>query len=282
MSQHDLAARFRQMHAIGHDQILVLPNVWDAMSARLVEDAGARAIATTSAGVSWALGYPDGEGLTRDAMIGVVRHITRAVQVPVTVDVERGYGTGSPHDVALTVRAVIEAGAVGVNFEDSPGADGAPLLDVAVHAERLWAAREAAREAGVDLFINARVDTYLKKVGDDSTRFEESVRRALAYIAAGADGIFVPMVSDTDTIRRLVQSVGAPLNVLGSPGAPSVSELKELGVARVSVGPGLARSVMAHIKRASHELLNQGTYMSLQEQVTSPQANALFTNLGQL
>ncbi len=280
MTQHELAARFRQMHAMGHDQILVLPNAWDAMSARLVEEAGAQAIATTSAGVSWALGYPDGEGLTRDAMMGMVQQITRAVSVPVSVDVERGYGEGSPDDVALTVRAVIEAGAVGVNLEDSPGADGAPLREVAVHAERLWAAREAAREAGVDVFINARVDTYLKKVGDDDTRFEETVRRALAYIVAGADGIFVPMVSDADIIRRLVQSVGAPLNVIGGPGVPSVPELKALGVARVSVGPGLARSVMAHIRRASQELLTTGTYSSLQEQISSPDANALFAPQG--
>lgn len=280
MTQYELAARFRQLHAIGHDQILVLPNVWDAMSARLVEDAGAQAIATTSAGLSWALGYPDGEGLTRDAMIGAVRQITRAVRVPVSVDVERGYGTGSPEDVAQTVRAVIEAGAVGVNLEDSPGSHGAPLLEVAAHTERLWAARKAAREAGIDVFINARVDTYLRKVGDDATRFEETVRRALAYVVAGADGIFVPMVSDADVIRRLVQSVGAPLNAIGGPGAPSVPQLKELGVARVSVGPGLARSVMAHIRRASRELLGAGTYSCLQEQISSPDANALFSQLG--
>ncbi len=280
MIQHDLAARFRQLHATGHDQILVLPNAWDAMSARLVEQAGAHAIATTSAGVSWALGYSDGEGLSRDAMMGMVRHITRAVSVPVTVDVERGYGAGTPEDVAMTVRAVIEAGAVGVNLEDSPGNDGAPLLAVVEHAERLWAAREAAREAGVDVFINARVDTYLRKAGDDNTRFDETVRRALAYIVAGADGIFVPMVSDAAVIKRLVQSVGAPLNVIGGPGVPTVPELKQLGVARVSVGPGLARSVMAHIQKASQELLHEGTYGSLQEQITSPQANALFTRDG--
>lgn len=276
MTQHTLAARFRALHAPGAGPILVLPNAWDAMSARLVEAAGAHAVATTSAGVSWAHGYPDGEGLTREAMIEAVRVIARAVRVPVTADIESGYGKGTPDDVAATVRGVIAAGAVGVNLEDSPGRDGAPLLDAAVQAARIAAARAAAVEAGVDLFINARIDTYLKKVGADGERYAETVSRAKAYTAAGADGVFIPLVSDADTIRRLAADVGAPLNVLGGPGMPSVDELRALGVARVSVGPGLARSVMAHIRRAATELLGTGTYDALREQVPGPEANALF------
>jgi len=276
MPHHELAARFRRLHAAGSDQILVLPNAWDAMSARVVEDAGASAIATTSAGVSWALGYPDGHGLSRDAMIEAVRRMVQCVRVPVTADVEGGYGTGSPDDVAATVRGVIGAGAVGVNFEDSPGHHGEALLDTHVHAARLTAAREAARDAGVDLFINARVDTYLRKVGNEHERLELTIRRAHAYLAAGADGIFVPLVSDTETIRQLVQAVAAPLNVIAGPGSPSIAELKALGVARVSVGPGLARAVMAHIRRAANELLGAGTYTELADQFTSPEANGLF------
>jgi 2-methylisocitrate lyase-like PEP mutase family enzyme len=276
MPQHQLAARFRRLHAAGSDQILVLPNAWDAMSARVVEDAGASAIATTSAGVSWALGYPDGHGLSRDAMIEAVRRMVQCVRVPVTADVESGYGTGSPEDVAATVRGVIGAGAVGVNFEDSPGHHGEVLLDTDVHAARLTAAREAARDAGVDLFINARVDTYLRKVGSESERFAITVQRAHAYRAAGADGIFVPLVSDAETIGRLVHEVGAPLNVIAGPGSPTIAELKALGVARVSVGPGLARAVMAHIRRAAKELLGAGTYTELADQFTSPEANGLF------
>ena len=276
MSQHELAARFRQLHAAGADPILILPNAWDAMSARLVEAAGATAIATTSAGVSWALGYPDGQGLTRDAMIEAVRRIVTAVRVPVTADVESGYGAGTPDDVAATARGVIAAGGVGINLEDSPGRDGAPMLDSGVQAARIAAARAAAKAAGVDLFINARIDTYLKKVGADGERFAETVQRARAYTAAGADGVFVPLVMDADTIRRLAAEVGAPLNVIGGPGVPSIKELRALGVARVSVGPGLARAVMAQIRNAATELFGPGTYDSLREQLTSPEANALF------
>jgi 2-methylisocitrate lyase-like PEP mutase family enzyme len=276
MSQTELAAQFRHLHAAGSDQILVLPNAWDALSARVVEEAGAQAIATTSAGVSWALGYPDGHGLTREAMIESVRRIVQSVRVPVTADVESGYGTGSPEDVAATVRGVIAAGAVGVNFEDSPGLNGELLLDADMHAARLTAAREAARAEGVDVFINARIDTYLRKAGSESERFDLTVQRAHAYVAAGADGIFVPLVSDAHTIGRLVESVGAPLNVIAGPGSPTIAELKALGVARVSVGPGLARAVMAHIRRAANELLGAGTYTELADQFTSPAANALF------
>lgn len=276
MSQHELAAQFRALHAAGNESILVLPNAWDAMSARLVEAAGAHAIATTSAGVSWALGYPDGHGLTRDAMLEAVRRIVQSVRVPVSADVEGGYGAGTPDDVAATVRGVISAGAVGVNFEDSPGRDGAALLETAVQAERLTAARAAAQSAGVDVFINARIDTYLKKVGTEDECFAETVRRAKAYTAAGADGVFVPLVSNADTIRRLVSEVGAPLNVIAGPGSPTIAELRALGVARVSVGPGLARSVMAHIRQSAVELLGVGTYETLRDQLTSPEANALF------
>jgi len=280
MSQHERAALFRRLHAPGADPILVLPNAWDAMSARLVEEAGARAVATTSAGISWALGYPDGQGASRDAMLEAVRRIVEAVRVPVSADVESGYGAGTPEDVAETARGVIAAGAVGLNLEDAPGRDGAPLLDAAANAERIAAARAAARAAGVDLFINARTDTYLRKVGDEAARFDETVRRARAYVEAGADGAFVPLAPDPDTVRRLAAAVGAPLNVIAGPGSPAVAELRALGVARVSVGPGLARSVMAHVRRAAAELLGPGTYAALAEQVPSPEANALFAGRG--
>ena len=276
MTQQELAARFRALHAPGTDPLLVLPNAWDAMSARLVEDAGARAIATTSAGISWAQGYPDGQGLSRDAMAAAVRVIVRAVSVPVSADVESGYGDGTPADAAATARAVIDAGAVGINLEDAPGANGVVLVDVEQQAARIAAARAAAVAAGIDLFINARIDVMLRKVGDEGSRFDETVRRARAYVAAGADGVFVPGVGDAETIRQLAGAVGAPLNVIGGPGVPSIPELRALGVARVSVGPGLARAVMAQVRAAAKELLGAGTYESLRDQVPSPEANALF------
>ena len=277
MTQQNLASEFRRLHTAGAHSPVVLPNVWDAMSARLVEAAGASAIATTSAGISWALGYPDGHGLTRDAMIKAVRRIVHSVRVPVSADVESGYGTGSPEDVAETVTRVIDAGAVGVNFEDSLGPIGAKLVDISYQQSRFASAREAAKATGVDLFINARIDTYLKGVGEEGeARFEETVRRAKAYITSGADCIFVPIVTDPALIKRLVAAVGAPLNLLGGPGSPTISVMRSLGVARVSAGPWLARSVMAHIRRAATELLTEGTYEALATQITSPEANALF------
>ncbi len=275
LSQQQHAAAFRRLHERDAGGPLVLPNAWDAMSARLVEEAGARAVATTSAGIAWALGYPDGQKIPREAMLAQVALIARAVRVPVTADVESGYGGGAPEDAAETARGVIAAGAVGLNLEDAPGRDGAPVVDAEDHAERIAAMRAAAREAGVDLFINARTDTYLRKVGDEAARLDETVRRARLYVEAGADGIFVPL-APADVIGRLARAIDAPLNVIAGPGSPSVAELHALGVARVSLGPGLARSVMAHVRRASAEVLGAGTYAALAEQVPSPEANALF------
>lgn len=279
MNLRHAADAFRRMHQPDAGRILVLPNAWDAMSARLIEDAGARAIATTSAGVAWALGRTDGEGLTRDQMINAVERITRVVRVPVTADVERGYGDGTPADVAETVRRVIGAGAVGINLEDAPGLDGAALMDVDAQVERIAAAREAASSEGVELFINARIDPYLAQAGPPEGRFDETVRRAQAYVGAGADGVFVPGVADAETIRALATSVGAPLNVMtGRGGAgPSIADLQALGVARVSIGPSLTLAVMAQIRRAAKEVLEQGTFGEMAGGLTFPEVNALFS-----
>lgn len=272
--QQDLAAEFHRLHARDADAVLVLPNAWDVVSARLVEEAGARAVATTSAGIAWALGYPDGQRIPRDAMLAQVARIAGAVRVPVSADVESGYGAGTPEDAAETARGVIAAGAVGLNLEDAPGPDGAPVVDAEVHAARIRAMRAAGRAAGVELFLNARTDTYLRAVGDEAARFDETVRRARLYVEAGADGIFVPLAPN-GVIGRLAAAIDAPLNVITGPGAPSVGELRALGVARVSVGPGLARAVAAHVRRAAAEVLGAGTYEAIRDQVTSPELNAL-------
>lgn len=277
IDQPQLADAFRRLHQPDAGGILVLPNAWDAMSAAVIEDAGARAIATTSAGVAWALGRTDGEGLTRDQMINAVERITRVVRIPVTADVERGYGDGTPADVAETVRRVIGAGAVGINLEDAPGRGGATLMDVDEQVERIAAAREAASTEGVELYINARIDPYLAQAGAPEGRFDETVRRARAYVAAGASGVFVPGVADAETLRALVPAVGAPLNVMAGRGASlTIAELQALGVARVSLGPALTLAVMAQIRRAAAEVLEQGTYSAMQGGLTFPEANALF------
>jgi 2-methylisocitrate lyase-like PEP mutase family enzyme len=273
MSRTELAAAFRDLHRPRTGAILVLPNAWDALSARVIEHAGARAIATTSAGVSWALGRPDGQGVTRTDMVEAVRRIAEAVQLPVTADIESGYGSGSPEDVAETVRAVVAAGAVGINLEDAPGRGGEPLLRPEEHGPRIASARAVG---GPELFINARVDVYLRQVGEESARIDETVRRARAYVAAGADGVFVPGVMDAPTIGRLVEAIDAPLNIMASSGAPSVRELASLGVARVSVGPSITQAAMAKIGAAARELLDTGTYDAMADGVPFPEANGLF------
>lgn len=272
-SRTDLAAAFRHFHHPQDGRILVLPNAWDAMSARVIEHAGARAIATTSAGASWALGRPDGQQVTRGEMVEAVRRMAGAVQVPVTADVESGYGSGSPEEVAETVRAVRDAGAVGVNLEDAPGRAGEPLVTVQEHRARLVAARAAG---GSDLFLNARVDVYLRQVGPESGRLEETVSRARVYMEAGADGVFVPGVADGAVIRRLVEAIAAPLNIMASTGSPSVGELARMGVRRVSVGPSITRAAMTATRQAARELLEQGTYESLAQGIPFPEANGLF------
>ncbi|GAA2257961.1 isocitrate lyase/phosphoenolpyruvate mutase family protein [Streptomyces atrovirens] len=250
----DRALAFRSLHVPGRP--LILPNAWDLASALLVEDAGAGAVATTSAGVAWALGAADGDRLGRERALGAVAEIAGAVRVPVTADIESGYAE-DPAGVGDTVRAVLAAGAVGVNIEDGLyGAGQGPLRPTAEQAERLAAARGAADAAGVPLFVNARVDTFLRGAGG----VDDTLERAAAYLAAGADGIFVPGAVDPGTVRELVDGIDAPLNVMAGPGAPPAGELAALGVARVSAGSGIAQAAHALVRRAARELLDTGTY----------------------
>lgn len=273
MNQRDRAAHFRQLHT---QRPLILPNAWDAASARVIEQAGAQAIATTSAGISWAFGRGDGQKLRRDEMIQMIRYIVESVDVPVTADIEGGYGTGSPRDVAETAQAVLAAGVSGINIEDTPGQDGETLLAPEAHAERIRAARQAALDAGGDLVVNARTDVYLFQVGAPETRFEETVRRANLYRAAGADCLFVPGVIDAETIAALVRAIDGPLNIMAMPGAPSIPELGQLGVARVSLGPAIIRAALATTQQAARELLEQGTYRTLENSLPFSETNRLF------
>jgi 2-methylisocitrate lyase-like PEP mutase family enzyme len=261
---HEAALAFRALHTPGRP--LVLPNAWDTASALLVEEAGVAAVATTSAGLAWDLGTADGDRLDRDRALGAVARIAAAVRVPVSADIESGYAKDAA-GVGDTIRAVLAAGAVGVNLEDAlydgegddVGGGRGPLRPVAEQAERIAAARAAADAAGVPLFINARIDTVLRGAGG----VEETLERAAAYLAAGADGIFVPGAVDPETVKSLVAGVEGPLNVLVGPGAPSVAELAALGVARISAGSSIAQAAHAVVRRAARELLSAGTYDSL-------------------
>ncbi|MGW7315393.1 isocitrate lyase/PEP mutase family protein [Streptomyces sp. NPDC054854] len=259
------AAAFAALHTPASP--LALANAWDVASARVVEAAGSRAVATTSAGVAWSLGSPDGDALARERALDLIARVVAAVSVPVTADIEGGFGADAA-EVGETVAGVLAAGAVGVNIEDG---DRAP----ADHAERLAAARAAARAAGVPLFINARIDTYLRGLGAPETRLDETLARAAAYLEAGASGIFVPGVVDPATLAELAKGIDAPLNVLVGPAAPSVAELGALGVARVSLGSWVAEAAYAVARRATEELLAGGTYGSLADSLSYGELNGL-------
>ena len=249
----DRALAFRALHVPGRP--LILPNAWDAASARIVEDAGASAVATTSAGLAWALGVADGDRLDRERALEAVARITASVAVPVSADIESGFAK-DPAGVADTVRAVLAAGAVGVNIEDALYGGEGVLRSIAEQAERIAAAREAADAEGVPLFVNARIDTFLRGAGG----VDATLERAAAFRAAGADGIFVPGAVEPGTVKELADGIEAPLNVLVGPGAPPVAELAALGVARVSAGSSIAAAAYAVVRRAARELLDTGTY----------------------
>ncbi len=256
---------------------LVLPNAWDAASAALIERAGARAIATTSGGVAWSLGRTDGHGLTRDEMISQVARIAAAVDVPVTADIEGGYG-GSPDDVAATVAAVIEVGAVGINLEDSH-APGGPLFEIDEQAQRLRAARSAAEQVGLgDLVINARTDVFLFGIGAEEGRLDAVLERAEAYQDAGADCLFVPGLIDLDVLDTLTSATSLAVNVMVWPGAPTVAELEKVGVRRISIGTALAQSAYTAAQNAAKEILATGSYDSLADSLDYGSLNGLFSS----
>ena len=254
------AARLRELHR--GTKILILLNVWDVASARLIESMGLPAVATSSAAVANSLGYADGERISRSEMLAVVRRISAAVKVPVTADMEGGY-CNLPEGMAETAHELLEAGAVGLNLEDSH--QERKLVDVSLQQEKLRALKEAGRTEGVDLVLNARTDPYLLKDAGDTWRIEETVCRARAYRDAGADCIFVPGLSAAETIRRLLEESPGPLNVLAGKGGLPVPELERLGVARLSLGSGPARAALAAFRRIAREVLDQGTYHSMTE-----------------
>jgi 2-methylisocitrate lyase-like PEP mutase family enzyme len=273
-AQRDRAARFRDLHAGG--EALVLANAWDVASARIAAAAGAPAVATTSAGVAWSLGAPDGDELDRDRAVDLVARIAAAVDVPVSADIESGFAE-TAEGVGETVQAVLAAGAVGINLEDAHHGGPAPLRPVEDQAARIAAARAAADAAGVPLYVNARVDTYLRAVGDPAGRLAETLARATAYVEAGADGVFVPGVIDVATVAALAEGLDVPLNILSGPGAPSVAELAKAGAARVSVGSAIAEAAYALVRRATEELLATGTYGALEGGYSYPELNALLS-----
>ena len=261
-SQAVLARQFLELHR--GSKILVLPNAWDVASARIFEDAGFPAIGTTSAGVAFSLGFPDGQKIPREEMLAVVRRIAEAVEVPVTADVEAGFGS-TPEEVADTARAVISSGAVGMNLED--GVEGKPdfLADVNFQKETIRAVLEAGASAGVPFVLNARTDIFLYGIGPAETRLARAIERLNAYHAAGAPALFAPGVKDKETIAALARGLAGPLNILATVGTPPVGELQQLGVARVSVGSGPMRATLGFLGRMARQLREQGVFTMMTE-----------------
>jgi 2-methylisocitrate lyase-like PEP mutase family enzyme len=270
--QKSKAMAFRAMHR--GERILVLPNAWDVASARVFEEAGFEAIATTSGGVAFSLGYPDGQKISREEMLARVARIAKAVKAPVTADVESGYG-GRPEDAARTAREVIEAGAVGMNLEDAAGDGDHPLVELSLQVEKIHAVREAALKTGVLLVLNARTDVYLAEVGAPEGRYDEALRRLVAFRDAGADCVFAPGLRDGDTIGRMVRDVKCPVNILVGPGFPAIPALQKLGVARVSVGSAAMRATLGLVKRIAEELQSSGTYSTLEGGIAYADVNRM-------
>jgi 2-methylisocitrate lyase-like PEP mutase family enzyme len=264
------ALRFLRLHK--GPRLLVLPNAWDSASARMLEAAGFNALGTTSAGIAYSSGYPDGQRIPREEMLAAIRRIVASVTIPVTADVEAGYGP-SPEDVADTVRGVLDAGAVGLNLEDA--ASDIVMFDIARQVERIHAAREAAAAAGVPLVLNARTDVYLIH-REGEARFDDALRRLAAYRDAGASCLFLPGVRDPGLIARMVRELGAPLNVLAGPGIGSVRDLENMGVARLSLGSGPMRAAMGMLRQVAREVIEEGTYdLMLENAVPYQEMNEL-------
>lgn len=273
-----LGQRFRARHR--EPRILVLPNAWDVASAMLLARAGFEALATTSAGIGYTAGYPVGEIMPLGEMLDAVRRITRRLRLPLSVDMESGYGT-KPDEVAHTVRGVIEAGAVGINIEDSIHDGSKRLFDFALSAERIAAAREAADATGVPFTVNARTDGYWnagKGAATPAAIHDDAVARADAFGKAGADCIFIPGILDPAVIGRLVAEIAYPLNVMASAGAPSVPELDALGVRRVTVGAVMARAAYGALEAAAAELRDAGTFGFAENIASHAALNALMTD----
>jgi 2-methylisocitrate lyase-like PEP mutase family enzyme len=269
-TQVKFGRQFLELHQ-GH-KILVLPNAWDVSSARIFEEAGFPAIGTTSAGVANALGYPDGQRIPRGEMLAVVHRIAEAVDVPVTADVEAGYGS-TLEEVAETARLVLAAGAVGMNLED--GAEGKPdfLVDLNLQTKIIHAVVEISERAGIPLTLNARTDIFLHGIGPAETQLARTIERLNAYRAAGAQSLFAPGVKDKNTIGQLARGVAGPLNILATVGTPPIADLQQLRVARVSLGSGPMRATLGLLVRMARQLREEGKF-SLMTDGAVPYADA--------
>lgn len=269
MTQKEKAELFLKLH---HDkEILVIVNSWDPGSSRLIEASGFKAVGTTSMGISASLGYPDCEQISFPEMLQAIKNIADKITLPLTVDIEGGFGNNTM-DIVTNIRKVIETGVVGINLEDSVKLS-PDLLDPSEFSDRIAAVRELSGSLGIHLVINARTDSFLTSSGPANKRLDESIKRGNIYKDAGADCIFVPNITDVNSISTLVREIDAPVNILANPSngtalPPGLKELEEIGVARLSVGSSLMKSTLALIKRVADEIITAGSYNYLLKALT--------------
>ncbi|MDA4128205.1 MAG: isocitrate lyase/phosphoenolpyruvate mutase family protein [Thaumarchaeota archaeon] len=258
-SQREKAEAFRELHS--RNRPLILPNAWDVPSARIFEDEGFPAVATSSAGLMVSLGYPDGEVIDREDLLAAIRRISKALTVPLSADIVAGFGE-TPEAVVDTVKATINAGAIGINIEDFVHATKL-LHSIPDQVEKLREIKKLGSTMAIPLVINARTDALRFAPGDNDQRLQEAIRRAIAYRDAGADCVYPMGLTDAPSIKTFVEALAFPVNVMVRKGLPPIGELQQLGVARVSFGPAASYAVMGFLKRASREVLENGTYASL-------------------
>ena len=258
-TQIQKAEKFLALH---HEpKLLVLPNIWDPLGARLLEGLGYPAVATASAAVAYSLGYDDGQKIKFDAMLDVIERIASSVAVPMTADIERGYAE-HPQEIAENIRQVMHAGAVGINFEDS-SFEGGPLQPIDFQCERIQAIRNMADKEGIPLVINARIDVFMRSADiSRSEKIAETISRGKAYLDAGADCLYPIGLGDVETLKRIREETEAPINVYASKVAASMKELAAIGISRLSLGPGLIRASLTTMRNVAQQLLDYGPYDS--------------------
>jgi 2-methylisocitrate lyase-like PEP mutase family enzyme len=261
-TQKSLAVRFREQNQAGR---LLLPNAWDSASARVFEETGFAAIGTTSAGIAYSHGFQDAERIGRNVMVRAIAAIVQKVSCPVTADIEAGYGS-TVGDVADTVEAVLDVGAVGINLEDNTHGRGVtPLVDIDEQCGRISAARDIAGRRGIPMVINARTDTFLLNIGNDvDERAAATIERGRQYLRAGADLVFVPVLVDTTLVRRVADELGGSLSLMALPGAPSAGDLFAAGAARVSIGAMAMLATLGSLKTIAEELKQHGTWHAME------------------
>lgn len=262
----DRAGAFRALHAAG--ELLILANAWDAGSARLIESLGATAIGTTSVGLAWACGYADGDRIPPRRLADAIAEVARVIRVPLTVDAEGGF-SDEPAKVADAITMLVDSGAVGINLEDGSGS---PDL----YCAKVEAAMSAAQAAGVELFVNARTDVYLRRLVPPERAVDEVIARAARYRAAGCSGLFVPGLVEAEAIRTIAAAIDPlPLNVMAMPGLPGAAELRKLGVRRLSAGGAISMAAMALTAQLAGDFLRSGSSEAL---FVGPSADYAATN----